>query len=310
MTSRVRQLQGRWRRPAAVGALLLALAPDPLIAQRASARYVGGTLATPRSLVQYDCRSQRGTFDLTSDAHVAFSGGEKVSITLTYESIAAITFGLETVKGGFCYPWESYQQFTKKRHYLLTVNFRDAGGEPQAVVFEVEKASVRPVLARLESRTGLQVEFTNAVACLEYATADACGHGQPAELKGLTTVYIDTGTAMGGVSIENKERALALRDRLATEIAGANLGLSILKEATGAEIVLAYRRETVAETRAGGFYRGKLTEAGRGEVHVVHNGRRRVVLMFEDIKTSPLERDPATNFVQTFIDAYRKAGLR
>jgi len=47
--------------------------------------------------------------------------------------------------------------------------------------------------------------------------------------------------------------------------------------------------------------------AGRGEVHIVREGRSRVVVTFEDIKTSGLEKEPATRFGRTFIEAYRKA---
>jgi hypothetical protein len=76
------------------------------------------------------------------------------------------------------------------------------------VVFEVDKSVVKPTLDRLRARSGKQVEFTDAVACTEYKTADECGHGQPAELKGLTRVFIETQTS-------------ALRDLIASEIAAA-----------------------------------------------------------------------------------------
>jgi len=52
---------------------------------------------------------------------------------------------------------------------------------------------------------------------------------------------------------------------------------------------------------------GMLMSAGRGEVHIVREGRSRVVVTFEDIKTSGLEKEPATRFGRTFIEAYRKA---
>jgi hypothetical protein len=136
------------------------------------------------------------------------------------------------------------------------------------------------------------VEFTHAIACVQYKTPDECGHGQPRELKGLTKVFIDT-------------RSRTDRDRIAAEIAAAQLGLTVLDDVRDAEIVLRYEGEFVVETGSQFAMMGGLpTDAGRGEVWTVRDGRPRVVVMFEDIKTSRLEKHPATNFGRTFVDAY------
>lgn len=47
----------------------------------------------------------------------------------------------------------------KKRTHFLTVGYSDADGKQQALVFRVDKGSVRPLLASLEARTGLRVQF-------------------------------------------------------------------------------------------------------------------------------------------------------
>lgn len=47
----------------------------------------------------------------------------------------------------------------KKRTHFLTVGFSDEQGQQQAMVFRVEKGDVRALLASLEARTGLRVQF-------------------------------------------------------------------------------------------------------------------------------------------------------
>lgn len=47
----------------------------------------------------------------------------------------------------------------KKRTHFLTVGYSDGDGKQQALVFRVDKGSVRPLLASLEARTGLRVQF-------------------------------------------------------------------------------------------------------------------------------------------------------
>ena len=45
------------------------------------------------------------------------------------------------------------------RLLFLTVGFSDEQGQQQAMVFRVEKGDVRALLASLEARTGLRVQF-------------------------------------------------------------------------------------------------------------------------------------------------------
>lgn len=48
---------------------------------------------------------------------------------------------------------------TKSRKHFLTVGFTDAEGHQQAMVFRVDKARVRALLASLEARTGLKIQY-------------------------------------------------------------------------------------------------------------------------------------------------------
>jgi len=274
--------------------LVLCLAQNPLFAQRGTVRYVGGTLGTALNVVQFGCKSSRGTLDITSDSNLVFGGDVTGPLTIGYDSISSLTYGPDSVKGAFCYPWDSAGQFSNKRHYVLTVLFQDSTGSEQAVAFELEKAAVRPTLARLEARSRKRVEYTSAVACLQYQTPDECHLGQVSELKGLTKVFIDT-------------RSPSDHDVIASEITASQLGLTVLGDQQGAEITLRYTGALVGDAQVGAFGAsgGKVMNAGRGEVSVIRDGRPRVVIMFEDRKTSHWEKEPATNFGKTFVEAYR-----
>jgi len=48
---------------------------------------------------------------------------------------------------------------SKSRRHFLTVGFQDAQGRQQAMVLRIDKNDVRAVLAGLEARTGLKVEY-------------------------------------------------------------------------------------------------------------------------------------------------------
>ena len=283
----------RWSGSVALGLFVGAVWAPPLHAQSGPAKYLGGTLSGPaRDLQAYKASVIKGTFSTVSDADLVFSDGKKASITIPYSMITALTYGLErSHSGAYGYPWDSYEQFTTKRHYVLTIVFQPPQETAtQAVAFELDKGIVKPTLDRLQARSGKAITFTDAIACTEYRTPSECGHGQPGELAGLTRVYVE---AEGGIP-----------DLIATEITASLPGLTVLRNPQGAEIVLRYTSATVAQTGYGalGAHGGMPFEAGRGEVLVVRDGRSRPVLLFEHLK-----KDPLGNFVRTFLDAYRRA---
>ena len=53
---------------------------------------------------------------------------------------------------------------SKTRKHFLTVGYTGDDGKQQAIVFRVDKNSIRPVLAGLEARTGLKVQYQDAEA--------------------------------------------------------------------------------------------------------------------------------------------------
>ncbi len=48
---------------------------------------------------------------------------------------------------------------SKKRDHFLTIGYADGEGQQQAMVLKVEKKDLRSVLASLEARTGLRVQY-------------------------------------------------------------------------------------------------------------------------------------------------------
>jgi hypothetical protein len=53
---------------------------------------------------------------------------------------------------------------SKARKHFLTIAYQDQEGRQQAMVFQVHKSDVRAVLASLEARTGLKVEYQDGEA--------------------------------------------------------------------------------------------------------------------------------------------------
>jgi hypothetical protein len=48
---------------------------------------------------------------------------------------------------------------SKSRHHFVTIGFRDPDNRQQAMILRVDKKKVRAVLASLEARTGLRVQY-------------------------------------------------------------------------------------------------------------------------------------------------------
>lgn len=88
-----------------------------------------------------------------------------------------------------------------------------------------------------------------------------------------------------------------------TELEQANLGLALLADREGADIVLTFdsARSTSPECPC---------EGGRGEASVVRDARRRVVFMFTGSKKGVWGKNPATGFGKPFADAFRIANAR
>ena len=52
----------------------------------------------------------------------------------------------------------------KRRTHFLTIGYEDSDGHQQAIILEVGKDAIRPLLVSLEARTGRRVEFQDEEA--------------------------------------------------------------------------------------------------------------------------------------------------
>ena len=121
------------------------------------AAYVGGTLAhlSPKA----------GGRIRTADQKTLVFETENTRVQIPYDSINLLEYGQQAGRR-FIMAIVISPVFllTKARKHFLTVAYRDEEGRQQAMVFQLHKSDVRAVLAGLEARTGLKVEFQDGEA--------------------------------------------------------------------------------------------------------------------------------------------------
>lgn len=135
-------------------------------------------------------------------------------------------------------------------------------------------------------------------------------YGSPAELRGITKIYIYTHTD------------LESRNRIIKEIRKKLPDLIIVERGEDAEVTLTFASATgtrlagVHSNRTDNPYGSQTTttpnyekvKAGSGMVsRQVGPNKVRLLMDFNDSKSTLLEKDPATNFAKAFIREYQKA---
>ena len=136
-------------------------------------------------------------------------------------------------------------------------------------------------------------------------------YGSVSDLRGLTRLFVDTGTNV---------RA---RDRIIRELRSSGIALELVQDARDAQMLLEFGASV--ERRVSGWVTNtrrdkdkrrdesvttpteQNIQAGAGAVYVVRGGRLAIVESFADEKRIFLERDPATNFARAFLRLYRGA---
>lgn len=295
---------------ALIVAIVLLTVPATVVRADAEdkARYVGGTLRDfpkgglgaqiqPTILGTVDIGTVEGRIDTKSESDLLFDARGKGVLTIPYRAIVGLTYGLEPhgmSRGGlFLITWDPLDQYGKKAHYLLSIRYLDEAGAEQDAVFELGKGTEQRTLSTLEARTGKSIECPQVEACLLYKTAEACDYGTPAELRGLTRIFVDAGAS-------NEHR-----DMIVSEIEKARLGLEVMVAPEQAEVVLRFRG---AEFRRPDFLQA--LHGGRGEAFLLRDGRLRAVMVFAGTRTGAWGAKPATKFAAAFVQAYRKANTR
>jgi hypothetical protein len=138
--------------------VLLALAPL-LQAGDIGSRvlYVGGTVPGVRN--KSDAR-----IDLLQDDAIKLSIGGS-SFLVSYKDVNTLEYGLRVsrryVEAVLISP---LFLVAKKKTHFLTIGYTDQDGRQQAMVLQVGKEEIRPLLVSLEARTGRRVEYQDEEA--------------------------------------------------------------------------------------------------------------------------------------------------
>ena len=119
--------------------------------------YVGGTTPEIGSGVS-------GRIELTDDRYFAFYSG-KEQMRVPYAKVNLLEYGQQVdrrlVLAAVVSPMFL---LSKSRRHFLTVGYTDERGMQQAMVFRVDKNSIRAALVALEARTGLNVQYQDQEA--------------------------------------------------------------------------------------------------------------------------------------------------
>jgi hypothetical protein len=169
---------------------------------------------------------------------------------------------------------------------------------PQDVVLGLAEDIERPTLELLERRSGSTIDFEILEACLRAHSPDACGRGEIGELKGRTTVFVDSRSSHAFMQTENAKR-------IAATIEGAGLSLKVVSRADDAEVILVFRYFGGAQpTCTEGIGYGP--DRGSAEVYVARATGPRVVMVFDE-ECRIWRRWLAETFGRAFIRAYKSA---
>jgi hypothetical protein len=135
-------------------AVLLAI---PLAASAARVEYVGGTSAQFSS-------GEGGRLEVADDHYLAFYS-KKSQVRVPYDRINLLEYGQQVDRRlAMAVVISPLFLLSKKRKHFLTVGYADEQGKQQALVFRVDKSSIRATLVSLEARTGLKIQYQDEEA--------------------------------------------------------------------------------------------------------------------------------------------------
>jgi hypothetical protein len=134
-----------------------ALTPSQAANAGSRAAYVGGTLA--------NFPAKAGGRMHTTDQQAFVFQAEHTRIQVPYDRINLLEYGQQAGRRYLmAIAVSPILLLSKARKHFLTIAYRDAEGRQQAMVFQVHKNDIRTVLASLEARTGLKVEYQDGEA--------------------------------------------------------------------------------------------------------------------------------------------------
>jgi len=121
------------------------------------ADYVGGTASKLDS-------GTGGTIDVSDPHYLAFYT-KKAQVRVAYDRVNELDYG-QKVDRRLLLAVVISPMFllSKKRQHFLTIGYTDEDGAHQALVFRVDKNSIRATLASLEARTGVRIQYQDEEA--------------------------------------------------------------------------------------------------------------------------------------------------
>ncbi len=123
----------------------------------APAEYMGGTLAA----IETGAGGSLRTNDPVSLVFLT----KKNAVRVPYERINLVEYGQKVDRRlAEAILLSPLMILSKKRAHYVTVGFENEDGKQQAMLFRVDKASIRSVLVSLEARTGRKVTFMDEEA--------------------------------------------------------------------------------------------------------------------------------------------------
>ncbi len=136
------------------------------------------------------------------------------------------------------------------------------------------------------------VLFVFVLACSAFT--QEFEYGRPAELKGLTDIYIDVGSDLESY------------DRIRGEIEKAKLRVKFLDTADGADLVIAFKSDRQL-VRVGNATHRKRTGQGWVAIPSANSERLRILISFDEMQDKIGEKKPAVRFAREFVKAYKTA---
>jgi len=120
-------------------------------------QYMGGTEGRLKS-------GKQGSITLADDRYLAFYSG-KTQLRVAYDRINLLEYGQQVDRRlALALLISPVFLLSKSRKHFLTIGYTGPDGRQQAVIFRVDKNSIRPALVALEARTGLKVQYQDEEA--------------------------------------------------------------------------------------------------------------------------------------------------
>jgi len=119
--------------------------------------YVGGT--TPQLTA-----GTQGNIALLDDRYLAFYA-DKTQLRIPYDRVNLVEYGQQVDRRlALAVVISPVFLLSKSRKHFLTIGYTSEDGGQQAMVFRVDKNSIRSTLAGIEARTGLKVQYQDEQA--------------------------------------------------------------------------------------------------------------------------------------------------